>query len=172
MNIYSRDYFVPVVVKNRDYLVGFLTALDAFSLGSSKIDMVLSESSAKFNDVLPGGLRRRNISLEDQIGIMIDYRMKMSAVEDFENLEELEAREDKFLEINCECGNYYSFDSDEQIPSSSLKCDICGKHLIDYTNRNDADFEYDGNLELHLDFTDVLEMFIDDSEDDEPDEEE
>lgn len=172
MNIYSRDYFVPVVVKNRDYLVGFLTALDAFSLGSSKIDMVLSESSAKFNDVLPGGLRRRNISLEDQIGIMIDYRMKMSAVEDFENLEELEAREDKFLEINCECGNYYSFDSAEQIPSSSLKCDICGKHLIDYTNRNDADFEYDGNLELHLDFTDVLEMFIDDSEDDEPDEEE
>lgn len=172
MNIYSRNYFVPVVVKNRDYLVGFLTALDAFSLGSSKIDMVLSESSAKFNDVLPGGLRRRNISLEDQIGIMIDYRMKMSAVEDFENLEELEAREDKFLEINCECGNYYSFDSAEQIPSSSLKCDICGKHLIDYTNRNDADFEYDGNLELHLDFTDVLEMFIDDSEDDEPDEEE
>lgn len=172
MNIYSRDYFVPVVVKNRDYLVGFLTALDAFSLGSSKIDMVLSESSAKFNDVLPGGLRRRNISLEDQIGIMIDYRMKMSAVEDFENLEELEAREDKFLEINCECGNYYSFDSAEQIPSTNLKCDICGKHLIEYTNRNDEDFEYDGNLELHLDFTDVLEMFIDDSEDDEPDEEE
>lgn len=171
MNVYSRDYFVPIVVKNRDYLVGFLNALDAFSLGSSKIDMVLSESSAKFNDILPGGLRRRHISIEDQIGIMIDYRMKMSAIEDPETLEERELEEDKFLEINCECGNYVSFDSAEDIPHTSLKCDICGKHLIDYTNRNDTDYVYDGNIELHLDFTDVLEMFMEDDGDDEESEE-
>ena len=170
MNVYSRNYFVPLVIKNRDYLVGFLTALDSFSLGSSKMDFILSESSAKFNDILPGGIRRRDIPTEDQVGIMVDYRMKQSAMEDMESIDELELQDDKFLELHCECGNYVSFDSVEKIPATSLKCDICGKYLIDYTNRNDEDFMYDGNLDLHLDFTDVLEMFLeDDGEDDEDD---
>lgn len=174
MNFYSRGYFVPLVVKNRDYLVGFLKSLDAFSLGSSKMDFILSESSAKFNDILPGGSRRRDITIEDQIDIMVGYRMSQSAIEDVDSLEEKELQEDVFLELHCECGNYMSFDSAEKIPTTSLKCDICGKHLIDYTNRNDTDFAYDGNKELHVDFTDVLEIFLEDEDDessDTPDEE-
>jgi len=171
MKVYPRDYFVPVVVKNRDYLVGFLNSLNNFSLGSSKFDFVLNESSVKFNDILPGGVRRREIDLEQQINLMIDYRLKMSVVEDVESIVDSE-EDDKYLELNCECGNYVSFDSATDIPTHSYKCDICGKVLIDYTNTNDEDFIYDGDLENHIDFTDVLEMLIGDDDEDESSEEE
>jgi hypothetical protein len=52
---------------------------------------------------------------------------------------------------------------------------LCGKHLIDYTNRNDADFIYDGDKENHLDFMEVVEMLFgedDDFDEDGDDEEE
>lgn len=90
MNFYPRNYFVPIVVKNRDYLVGYLNALDNFTIGQSKIDVLLTQSSAKFNDILPGGLRRRHIPIEKQIEVMIDYRMNMSVLENPESIEEFE----------------------------------------------------------------------------------
>lgn len=170
MNHYPRTYFVPIVVKNRDYLIGFLNALDNFNIGESKIDILLSQSSAKFNDILPGGFRRRNISIENQIEIMIDYRMKMSVLENPD--EEQFEKDDEYLELNCECGNYMSFASAENIPSHSVVCDVCGKHLIDYTNRNDSDYIYDGDKENHLDFVDLMEMLMGDDEDIDDDEEE
>lgn len=167
MNFYPRNYFVPIVVKNRDYLLGFLNALDNFTIGQSKTDVVLTQSSAKFNDILPGGLRRRNMSLENQIQVMIDYRMNMSVLENPE--EEKEFEDDIFLEVNCECGNYASFKSAEDIPAHSFVCELCGKHLIDYTNRNDSDFVYDGDKDLHLEFVDVLEMLMEGDDFDEND---
>lgn len=167
MNYYPRTYFVPVVVKNRDYLIGYLNALDNFTIGQSKIDVVLTQSSAKFNDILPGGLRRRNIPLEKQIQVMIDYRMNMSVLENPEAEEEF--KDDAFFEVNCECGNYVSFKTAEEIPTHSFVCELCGKHMIDYTNRNDSDFMYDGDKENHLDFMEVVEMLF--GEDDDFDEE-
>jgi hypothetical protein len=102
---------------------------------------------------------------------MIDYRMNMSVLENPEAEEEFQ--DDIFLEVNCECGNYASFKSAEDIPAHSFVCELCGKHLIDYTNRNDSDFIYDGDKENHLDFMEVVEMLFgeddefDDGEDDE-----
>lgn len=156
MNVYPREYFVPIVVKNRDFLMGFLSCLDNFELAASKFDIILSQSSAKFNDILPGGLRRRNLEFEEQIQTIVEYRINQCLVEDPDS--EIEIDEDSpFLEINCECGNYVSFEQAD-IPHHSHKCDICGKYLIEYTNKNDEDFLYDGDIDKHIDFTDVLDM--------------
>ena len=165
MNVYPREYFVPIVVKNRDFLIGFLSCLDNFELSTAKFDIILSHSSAKFNDILPGGLRRRNLEIEQQIETIVAYRINQCLVEDPDNEEQSE-EESPFLEINCECGNYVSFEQ-EDIPMHSHKCDMCERYLIEYTNKNDEDFLYDGDIEKHIDFLDVLDMLNGDDDIDE-----
>lgn len=168
--IYPRNQFVPIVVKNRDFLTGFLRALNHFEIGEMKTDTILSLSSARFTDMLPGNVRRRNVEIEEQIQVMIDYRMSMMSHE--EGVEEVSSEDFEFedgplLELNCECGNYVKFETEKDIPKTSYRCDICGKHMIDYTNREDSDYVYDGDLEKHIEFADVMDMVFgnDDDED-------
>lgn len=170
MKYYTRPDFVPLVVKNRDFLIGYLDALFGFELGDAKTDAILKHSSVKFTDILPDGQRRRNMLVEDIITAMIDYRMKMNVVEDPESYSELTEEDEYFLELNCQCGNYVAFKTEADVPHHTHKCDLCGKILIDYTHSDDKDFAYDGDEEKQFDFLDVVEMLMDGAEDEDDDE--
>jgi hypothetical protein len=51
------------------------------------------------------------------------------------------------LEVQCSCGlGVYIFKTPNEIPNESLICQNCGKYVIQYTNKNDDEIEYDGNL--------------------------
>lgn len=176
-DVYSRNQFVPLVAKNRDVLVGFLRGLSNFELGDTMFDMVLTMSSARFTDILPGNIRRRNLTIEDQIQAIVDYRVGMFVRENEDEESEEVLEDDVFLKLHCECGNYYEFKNESDIPKTIHKCDVCGRYLIDYTNKEDDEFIYDGKEELNLDFHEVMELifgeddFDDESSDDPEDSE-
>lgn len=140
---YLRPYYVPVVAKNRDYLIGFYEMAKIAS-GLIGTDYTLLDST-KFNDLLPNGKRRREMEFEE----LKEYLKELDEqVEVLENPSEDQEDVKPFLEINCTCGNYHSFDVAESVPEQNLICEICGKVLIDYTGYDDSDFVYDGNIDL------------------------
>lgn len=169
-DFYPRNHFVPLVTKNRDVLVGYLRAMSMFDLGDSMFDYVLIMSSARFNDILPGNVRRRNLTIEEQIQAIVDYRVAMflHENEDEESEEDFET-EEPFLKLHCECGNYHEFETEADIPKTPMVCEMCGRHLIDYTNKEDSEFIYDGDESKNLDFHEVMELIFGEQFDDDLD---
>lgn len=172
---YNRNYFVPVVVKNRDRLIGFLDSFVAMmECGISMDDIIWPLDSTRFSDILPSGNRASEIS-DEELDSEIKRQFSKKEIKEIvpgskpiedsrrvveiegEKIEFLDLSKVKYLELNCSCGNYYSFNGPENIPVRSLHCDLCGKVLIDYTHKEDEEFIYDG----------VLEDVDDDDDDDE-----
>lgn len=142
---YNRPYYVPVVSKNKDYLIGFL---DAFTMFSSMFDIEGSVlDSMRFNDILPNGMRRRD--MEDE-----DIKEQLKLIEESKNIRENESTatppDEPYLSVDCVCGNSHKFDDAVDIPEKNLVCGICGKILIDYTGIDPFEYEYDGELEKML----------------------
>jgi hypothetical protein len=53
---YTKEYYVPVVVKNRDYLIGFFDAVSSFA-GIFDIDYTALDSM-RLNDLLPNEVQK------------------------------------------------------------------------------------------------------------------
>lgn len=157
---YNTGYYVPVVVKSRDYLIGFLDALDAVS-SEFQFDFSATDSQ-RFNDWLPNNKRRRDLTDEEIIEVLKEFdesrSIKEVGIDKVVNEDEIEIQ--PYFEINCICGNYHSFNTNTEIPREKLECEICGKLLIDYTNVEDDDVEYDGDEDRSL----IGFMFEDDDE--------
>jgi hypothetical protein len=166
---YTKDYYVPVVVKNRDYLIGFLDAVSAIS-DEMEVDFTALDSM-RLTDVLPDGRRRRDL---DPIAIMesIVSNTEGTVVETT-----MELQEQPYFEVHCNCGNYIKFDSPHELPTVTRKCELCNKVLIDYTGHDQDDYDYDGDEEKRLfgidEETDMiyLEALIEAAEDVEDDSE-
>ena len=60
---YLRPYYVPVVAKSRDYLVGYLDAIQIISTFANVDPTILD--STQYTDILPNGLRRRDLTEEE-----------------------------------------------------------------------------------------------------------
>ena len=151
----GHEYYIPVVVKNKDYLMGYLSGIECakdliedimdkfdvdVDLGS--VDMFLD--SSRFNDILENGKRESDMSKDElkayRMGVFQEILERMSS-----KTPENDVDDDRILKVECTCGyGYYSWKSYKDIPSSNVKCSNCGNILIDYTNMNDYEFEYDG----------------------------
>jgi ribosomal protein S27E len=145
---YLRPYYVPVVAKSRDYLMGFL---DAARLGAELlyIDFRVLDST-KYNDLLRDGRRRRDMTVEE----IVEYENELAdnrKIEEKNPLEEDTEEEGEemqpYLEVDCVCGNSHRFEENFQLPRVNLVCEVCGKILIEYTGHEEAEYEYDGDLE-------------------------
>jgi ribosomal protein S27E len=153
---YLRPYYVPVVAKSKDYLVGYLDALQIISTFADVDPSILD--STQFTDILPNGVRRRD--LEEQ-----EIKDILEELDERKNIKENDTGEEEerpYFEVNCVCGNYHSFSDGFEIPDETMKCEICGKILIDYTGHEPLEYEYDGDLE---------KMFISHKEESEEDDE-
>jgi len=138
---YNREYFVPCVVKSKDYLVGFL---DTFSNMSDMI--VIDENildSCRFTEYLPDGSKRSEHTNEEIKIIMKEYQESLNVKEN----ENESSNERNYFQVSCSCGNFHSFNHSIEIPEESLICSICGKVLIDYTNNFDYMYDYVGKME-------------------------
>ena len=151
----GKPYYIPVVAKNRDYLVGYLDGLDItkkmiteimeqlnIEIDMGPIDVILD--STRFNDVLDNGKRESETTddeLKDYINEMVeDITVRMSSKNQENNIESK-----NILDLECSCGyGFYSWDSNVGIPHDSVQCANCGKYLIHYTNNDDYVYEYDG----------------------------
>jgi hypothetical protein len=162
----GKPYWVPVVVKNKEYLYGFLDSM-VYSTQLADLDynvLLFTLSSDRFNDVLPTGERMSSMTderfKEHVKGLLIhDAEHEILKKDNAEFSEDILG--DYYLPLNCTCGNFHGFLTPYDLPDEQFKCDLCGKVLIEYTNMNDEDFLYDGE---YRDIQSVLDDVKDDLE--------
>ena len=141
----GKKIFVPVVCKDRSYLLGYLNACQdchemSLMLGLYPID----EASSPYTNALALGLssmRYNDITEDDISDELITAEMKERDLADLieelddmvENPEQHTSR-DGVLIVDCKCGlGFYAFKKYEDIPEETFKCVECGRTLIQYT---------------------------------------
>lgn len=154
----NKVYWVPIVAKNRDYLMGYIKGcqnvediiLDSLNnagmdLKGLHIDLCLD--SSRFNDVLENGLRESDLSREE-----INRYYEKLIKQKFERVTEKHPENEAgildayFLTVECPCGlGIYSFQRNE-IPDKQFKCAECGRIIIDYTGHDDFEYDFDGKI--------------------------
>jgi hypothetical protein len=138
---YNRNQYVPVVVKSREYLIG---ALDVFNILEDMIsydENILD--SVRLSDWLPNGQRRKDLEPAQIKEIMKRHQESLEVKEN----ESDEDKPEPFFKVSCVCGNYHEFRHPEQLPHENLKCEICGKVMIDYCGHYEYEYEYNGDEE-------------------------
>ena len=141
----GKRYWVPVVCKNRDHLIGYLEGmklmedliLDSLIQAGVDIDVSAIElflDSGRFNDVLMDGRRESELTDVDKkmwIRELVETKTMRMDEEHIEN-----DNEDNIdvLAIECTCGyGFYSWESLEGLPNDIFTCQQCGRVVIDYT---------------------------------------
>ena len=84
MTKYQRDCYVPIVAKNKDYLVGFLDALFVLS-PIVQVDSTLLDSM-RYTDYLPNNQRRVDLE-EDEIAEILSEHKKSLHVKKYRDWE-------------------------------------------------------------------------------------
>jgi len=143
----GKEYWISIVIKNRDTLVGFLEAFKNFCKFyeiPTATDVNVIISSDRFNDVLPDDSRMRTYSrdeLKEKILSMIGKEQERSEKEESDGY----LLQDNILNLDCNtCGMFYSFDNSREIPEDDFECQ-CGRKLIHYINVDADSVKYDGN---------------------------
>ena len=148
-------YYVPVVAKNKDYLIGFIKGIQTFkhtladALETLNMDVDLGPydiilDSGRFNDVLENGKRESEMSEDEFVKYVSSLVDEISAKIDSGDVEN-NITDGSILKVECVCGlGFYAWDSTDDIPDERFICSNCGKVVIDYTNKDDSEFEFDG----------------------------
>ncbi|MFW6219551.1 MAG: hypothetical protein ACOC33_01655 [bacterium] len=151
----GKEYWVPIVVKNRDHLVGYLEGMKLMedmildSLSQNGIDinirsMELFLDSLRFNDILQDGRRESELNPDEKRQMLfnlVDTKLKKINDTHIEN----NINDDSILSIECLCNlGFYFWESVYDIPNENFYCIHCGRLLIDYTNVDDSEFDFDG----------------------------
>jgi len=151
---YGNEYYVPVVCKNKDFLIGYIRGLDMAkemindSLTSVDINIDLGPmdvilDSTRFNDILINGKHESDMTDEELKQYITDIVEEVTDKFDTDNIENNVYDDDEILNLECSCGlGFYSWQEYEKIPKESFKCDNCGKILIHYTGDYDYEYEY------------------------------
>jgi ribosomal protein S27E len=182
--INNDSQWVPIVVKNKDWLIGYITGIqmieslliDSLEENGINIDLRgfdLCLDSSRFNDIMEDGKRESCCSDEE---IREYYKEiineKISIVEEQHPDNNEQIFSDCFLEVECVCGlGIYIFKNASEIPEEPFKCQICGRTIIDYTGYDDENFEYDGKNDKRIEMiTDELKKKYEEIENNEEDE--
>jgi len=153
--INGKKYWVPVVVKNKDHLVGYLEGmkimedmiLDALYQNGIDVNidsMELFLDSLRFNDILQDGRRESELKPDEKKQMLVDLvDNKLKKINDPHVENNID--DDSVLSIECLCNlGYYSWNNVYDIPNDKFYCVHCGRLLIDYTNIDDSEFDFDG----------------------------
>lgn len=167
--------WVPIVIKNRDQLIGFIDGVNmtASIYNVDRESLFYTLSSERFNDVIQNGARLRNMTNTEFYNhaknVIENGYDRLSAKESHDNSGS--SLNDFCLTLECACGNFIGFKDYDKIPNDDMNCDICGRKVIQYTNDEDDLYAYDGipgrNNEALLKLIDDIQSEgEDDNEDD------
>jgi hypothetical protein len=125
--------------------------------------------SSRFNDIMEDGKRESECTtneIKNYFKKIIDEKVEMITEQHPDNGNVFD---NYFLEVECICGlGIYSFKTPKEVPDKQFKCSICGKVIIDYTDINDEDFEYDGDAKIRVDIiSEELKKIEEENEEDE-----
>lgn len=153
----GKPYWIPIVFKNRDALIGYASAThDMISIFNLNYDGSVSDvmGSDKFTDVTKTGQRLSEMSeaevkkhIENQITNELDRLNYMDETGQSGLFNEY------FLTCDCTCGNFIAFKEPADIPHDNMACDLCGKLIILYTGVDDDSIEYDGDVRDYVKLT-------------------
>jgi transposase-like protein len=151
----NKLYWIPVVVKNKDYLVGFIESFKSmaviYEIPLTELDKMFC--SDRFNDIMKDGIRIQDLTRNELKEKVKNIILQADRSEHIEN--DTDLYENNYLTIDCpHCGMFYSFSEIEDIPNENFKCQTCGKTILFYTNLNDDEIEYEGKR------SDVLEQVV------------
>jgi hypothetical protein len=162
--VYKTNYVVPVVTKNRDFLQGALMfrmmmmpalvpVFDELELTFASIfpnnafDLM---DSTRFNDTIKEGVTVTSLTKKEMQGFLDDrlkeHSKRITMMEQKYGDTDILKLNEVVLAINCSCGNFISFKNLEDLPEKHLRCQLCDKLLIDYTDKDDTDFYYSGTF--------------------------
>ena len=154
VDVEGEPYYVPIVSKNKDTLVGYINGLNTskdivndvmdamdIDIDVCPIDVILD--STRFNDILENNKRESEMTKEE-----LDEYIE-SIIEGVTAKLQCETKENDIykhiLRVECSCGfGYYSWDNIEDIPDENFICKNCGKILIHYTGAHGHEYEFDG----------------------------
>ena len=146
-------YYVPIVAKNKDFLVGYLRGIadgkdimkDVLESIDIKLDlgpMDVVLDSTRFNDLLQNGKYESDMKDEDLQKYIYDIVGELTEKMTDDNSEN-NIKSENVLAVECVCDlGYYAWDSYDNIPEETLKCGECGKVLIHYSGDYDYDYDY------------------------------
>jgi hypothetical protein len=158
--INKKKCYVPIVCKNKDFLVGYIKGVylmtDVFesifqNMGLNlKIGSINSTNlcldSTRYNDILHNDVRESDLT-DEEVKEYFDYivEQKKEIFEAQHPDTNADILRDNFLNLECTCGlGFYFFKKPEDVPDNNFKCKECDRTLIDYTDKNDEDFIFDG----------------------------
>lgn len=141
----GRLQWVPIVVKNKDYLIGSISAVQNFG---SMVGLMISDwpsllSSERFTDVVSCDRRFSTMTNAERMVFVKEIVTESETRNSQEHLNG-ESLNEYIFSISCNCGNFVGFKDTSEIPKDGLVCSVCGRVLIDYTHKNDDSFIYDG----------------------------
>jgi len=142
---HGHQYWVPVVCKNKDYLVAYMMGthnmLDALELDNNV--SILGLDSSRFNDIIDSdGTRVADLTNAEIKELVAQKKEDMAlALNHPENDVEMPSG---FIHLHCNCGNYYCFKDSSEVPEEDFYCGLCDNVLIDYTGKFDSEYVYDG----------------------------
>lgn len=140
----GKPYLVPCVAKNKDALIYYVHGM-GLCINSVMVAMNIQEpikldlnlTSLRFNDVLPDGKRMSELTEHDYD----DMNKQIESLKQ-NHPDNNVKRDNNFLSLTCQCGNYYAFKQPSELPDDIFFCGLCDKVLIDYTYTDDWDFEF------------------------------
>ena len=140
--------WVPIVIKNRDQLIGFIDGVNmtASIYNVDRESLFYTLSSERFNDTTTDDKKLRDMSdsefYEHAKNVIENGYDRLSALESKDN--ESASLNDFCLTLQCACGNFVGFKDYDKIPTHDINCDVCGRKIIQYTNDEDDFYAYDG----------------------------
>lgn len=146
LNKDGKPYWIPIVVRDKSYLLGFINAYRFIEkmceIEIQDVDIVTS--SDRFNDILTDGTRIHTLTREKLKLKLKELFFKSHEEKHPEN--NTTALEQYYLYVSCvNCGMFYGFKKEHDVPEHDLKCDVCDNVLISYINESDDYFDFDGD---------------------------
>jgi len=156
--INGKPYYVPIVAKNKDFIIGYINAIsDIKELLFDTLESINTDldfdfdldivnimlNSSRFNDILENGKHESEMSEVEFkkyiYDIIRDASNKMTSQHNIEN----NIKYNHILDVECSCGlGYYAWDTYDSIPDTTFKCTNCGKILIHYTGHSINEYEF------------------------------
>lgn len=144
----GNHYWVPIVIKNKDTLVGFSEGANLLlSMYESDIPYSASMalSSERFIDYTVDGTRlvdKTDEELEEYITEILTQSIDKVNSEHVDDNTDI--TEEYFFHMSCTCGNFFGYRVPHDIPETNIDCEICGKRVLEYIHHDDEELVYIG----------------------------
>jgi len=147
LNKDNKPYWIPIVVRNKSFLLGFINAYHVINeMHDIEMNgMEVSLSSDRFNDILMDGSRMQNLTRSQLKNKLKEMYFKTHTTKHQENSGNI--LDEYYMSLNCiNCGMFYGFHNETEVPENDFKCDVCDNVLISYINEDDDYFDFEGDI--------------------------